>query len=94
MKPGLASTKGKWQVVIKVRPPKAKSHIKEAYYQSCHDLGVESIDLYYLHRIDTKTPTKVTMQAMKELIEKVRSSTLKYQKRQHRWFAAIMLFAR
>jgi len=68
MKPGLASTKGKWQVATKVPPPGAKSHVKEACYQSCRDLGVECIDLYYLHRIDAKIPIEVTMEAMKELI--------------------------
>ena len=68
MKPGLANTKGKWQIATKVPPPGGKAHVKEACYQSCKDLGVECIDLYYLHRIDSKVPIEITMEAMNELI--------------------------
>eukprot|EP00928_Gymnodinium_smaydae_P082741 TRINITY_DN66035_c0_g1_i1.p1 TRINITY_DN66035_c0_g1~~TRINITY_DN66035_c0_g1_i1.p1 ORF type:complete len:380 (-),score=77.37 TRINITY_DN66035_c0_g1_i1:214-1332(-) len=67
MKAGLACTKG-WQVATKVPPPGDKENVKKACYKSCEDLGLECIDLYYLHRVDPKTPIEVTMEAMKELI--------------------------
>lgn len=64
MKPGLAITEGKWQIATKVPPPGGKAHVKEACYQSWRGLGVECIDLYYLHQIDSKIPIEVTMEAM------------------------------
>ncbi|KAI1816027.1 Aldo/keto reductase [Poronia punctata] len=44
------------------------------YCRKCCDdsldrLGVDQIDLYYLHRADPKTPIEKTMGAMKELVE-------------------------
>lgn len=35
--------------------------------KSLERLGVESIDLYYIHRLDEKTPIEKTIQAMVEL---------------------------
>ena len=42
-------------------------YIKEACAKSLKRLGVNSIDLYYCHRVDQKTPIEKTVQAMKEL---------------------------
>lgn len=42
-------------------------YIKEACDRSLKRLGVDSIDLYYCHRIDDKTPVEVTVKAMAEL---------------------------
>ena len=67
MKAGLAACEG-WQVATKVPPPGGKANVKKACYQSCTDMGVACIDLYYLHRIDPKTPIEVSMEAMNELI--------------------------
>jgi aryl-alcohol dehydrogenase-like predicted oxidoreductase len=67
MKAGLAATEG-WQVATKVPPPGDKDTVKNACYQSCIDMGVDCIDLYYLHRIDPKVPIEVSMEAMNELI--------------------------
>jgi aryl-alcohol dehydrogenase-like predicted oxidoreductase len=40
---------------------------KEACAKSLERLGVQSIDLYYCHRLDLKTPIEKTVQAMAEL---------------------------
>ena len=42
-------------------------YVKEACAKSLQRLGVETIDLYYCHRVDRKTPIEKTVQAMKEL---------------------------
>jgi aryl-alcohol dehydrogenase-like predicted oxidoreductase len=39
--------------------------------QSLRRLGVESIDLYYIHRVDGKTPVEETMREMVKLREYV-----------------------
>ncbi|RDW74179.1 aldo-keto reductase yakc [Coleophoma crateriformis] len=41
--------------------------VKEACAASLARLGVECIDLYYQHRVDTNTPIEETVQAMAEL---------------------------
>ena len=43
------------------------AYVKEACAKSLKRLGIESIDLYYCHRVDQKTPIEKTVQAMKEL---------------------------
>ena len=47
---------------------------KPEYVRSCCDaslrrLGVKTIDLYYLHRVDPNTPIEVTVGAMAELVK-------------------------
>jgi aryl-alcohol dehydrogenase-like predicted oxidoreductase len=47
---------------------------KPEYVHSCCEaslrrLGVKSIDLYYLHRVDPNTPIEVTVRAMAELVK-------------------------
>ena len=42
-------------------------YAKEACEKSLKRLGVESIDLYYCHRVDKKTPIEKTVEAMVEL---------------------------
>lgn len=42
-------------------------YAKEACAKSLRRLGVETIDLYYCHRVDGKTPVEKTVQAMAEL---------------------------
>ncbi|HXX72106.1 MAG TPA: aldo/keto reductase [Candidatus Acidoferrales bacterium] len=47
---------------------------KPEYIRSCCEaslrrLGVKTIDLYYLHRVDTNTPIEVTVSAMAELVK-------------------------
>ncbi|KAI0314355.1 NADP-dependent oxidoreductase domain-containing protein [Amylostereum chailletii] len=44
-------------------------YIKAACEQSLKNLGVDSIDLYYLHRADPKTPIELTIGAMAELVK-------------------------
>jgi aryl-alcohol dehydrogenase-like predicted oxidoreductase len=42
-------------------------YVKAACQKSLDRLGVETIDLYYCHRVDGKTPIEKTIQAMVEL---------------------------
>ncbi len=42
-------------------------YVKEACAKSLKRLGVESIDLYYCHRVDGKTPIEKTVEAMAQL---------------------------
>ncbi|KAL6560889.1 IN2-2 protein [Orobanche hederae] len=46
-------------------------YVREACEASLKRLGVDYIDLYYIHRIDTKTPIEITIciGAMKKLVE-------------------------
>ena len=42
-------------------------YVKEACEKSLKRLGVNTIDLYYCHRVDGKTPIEKTVEAMAEL---------------------------
>ncbi|KAK5995398.1 Aldo-keto reductase str7 [Cladobotryum mycophilum] len=42
-------------------------YVKQACEKSLKRLGVDTIDLYYCHRVDDKTPIEKTVQAMAEL---------------------------
>ncbi|THU78477.1 Aldo/keto reductase [Dendrothele bispora CBS 962.96] len=44
-------------------------YVKEACAKSLERLGVDHIDLYYLHRVDPKTPIEKTVGAMAELVK-------------------------
>ncbi|GMH19727.1 hypothetical protein Nepgr_021568 [Nepenthes gracilis] len=44
-------------------------YVRSACLASLNRLGVDSIDLYYAHRIDTKVPIEVTMGELKKLVE-------------------------
>jgi aryl-alcohol dehydrogenase-like predicted oxidoreductase len=44
-------------------------HVHEACEASLRRLGVETIDLYYLHRVDPKTPIEETVGAMAKLVD-------------------------
>jgi aryl-alcohol dehydrogenase-like predicted oxidoreductase len=44
-------------------------YVRSACEASLTRLGVDHIDLYYQHRVDTKTPIEETVGAMKELVE-------------------------
>jgi len=43
-------------------------HVREACEASLRRLGVRTIDLYYLHRVDPRTPIEETVRAMAELV--------------------------
>ncbi|HEX9340799.1 MAG TPA: aldo/keto reductase [Thermoplasmata archaeon] len=45
------------------------AHVREACHASLERLGVDTIDLYYLHRVDPKTPIEETVAAMAELVD-------------------------
>ena len=44
-----------------------KDYVKEACAKSLKRLGFQTIDLYYCHRVDGKTPIEETVQAMADL---------------------------
>jgi aryl-alcohol dehydrogenase-like predicted oxidoreductase len=44
------------------------AHIRAACDASLRRLGVQTIDLYYLHRVDPHTPIEVSVRAMAELV--------------------------
>jgi aryl-alcohol dehydrogenase-like predicted oxidoreductase len=44
-------------------------YVRKACEASLRRLGVETIDLYYLHRVDPGTPIEDTVQAMAELVK-------------------------
>jgi aryl-alcohol dehydrogenase-like predicted oxidoreductase len=43
-------------------------YVRQACEGSLRRLGVETIDLYYLHRVDPDTPIEVTVEAMAKLV--------------------------
>jgi aryl-alcohol dehydrogenase-like predicted oxidoreductase len=43
-------------------------HAREAIEGSLQRLGVDHVDLYYLHRVDPKVPIEQTMQALADLV--------------------------
>jgi aryl-alcohol dehydrogenase-like predicted oxidoreductase len=45
------------------------THVHEACDASLGRLGIETIDLYYLHRVDPKVPIEETVGAMAELVK-------------------------
>lgn len=44
-------------------------HVQEACEASLQRLGIETIDLYYAHRVDPKVPIEETVGAMSKLVE-------------------------
>ncbi|XP_071940833.1 IN2-2 protein-like isoform X2 [Coffea arabica] len=44
-------------------------YVREACESSLKRLGVDYIDLYYVHRIDTRVPIEITIGALKKLVE-------------------------
>lgn len=45
------------------------AYVKEACHASLKRLGVETIDLYYLHRVDPQTPIEDSIGAMADLVK-------------------------
>ncbi|KAK4663807.1 uncharacterized protein QC763_502650 [Podospora pseudopauciseta] len=62
---GRTNEKGEFKFVIDSTPEYARQSIEK----SLKRLGVEYLDLYYIHRTDGKTPIEKTAQALKELKE-------------------------
>ncbi|KZL82175.1 aldo keto reductase [Colletotrichum incanum] len=54
---------GSWDIKVDSSP----EYCREACERSLKRLGVESIDLYYIHRLDEKTPIEKTMGEMVKL---------------------------
>lgn len=46
-----------------------RAHCREAIQRSLRYLGLDHVDLYYLHRKDPATPIEESVRAMKELVE-------------------------
>lgn len=62
---GIQRTEGKYERTINGRP----EYVREACENSLRRLGVDTIDLYYQHRVDSGVPIEETVGAMKELVE-------------------------
>ncbi|KAF7324525.1 Aldo-keto reductase [Mycena kentingensis (nom. inval.)] len=60
------ATKG---AVKGVTPNGSREFVREQVQTSLTRLGVDCIDLYYIHRVDPTTPIEVTIAALKELIQ-------------------------
>lgn len=45
------------------------AYVKKAVDRSLQNLGIDYIDLYYLHRVDPNTPIEETVQAMGDLVK-------------------------
>src|SRR5256885_11659916 len=46
-----------------------RDYIRESCEKSLRRLGIDHIDIYYVHRLDPDTPVEETMLAMAELVE-------------------------
>ena len=68
MKMGLAQHRGNAQVATKVMKSGSKKDVKNMCNRSLKAMGLDCIDLYYVHRVDPNVPIEVTMEAMNELI--------------------------
>jgi aryl-alcohol dehydrogenase-like predicted oxidoreductase len=55
---------GQYRLVRNGRP----EHMRQAVDESLHRLGVDVVDLYYLHRIDPNVPLEETWGALAELV--------------------------
>ncbi|CAH1436463.1 unnamed protein product [Lactuca virosa] len=62
---GIKSLSGDKKMVVSGDPV----YVKEACDANLKQLGIDCIDLYYVHRIDTSIPIEITMGALKELVE-------------------------
>ncbi|KAJ0693999.1 putative perakine reductase [Helianthus annuus] len=62
---GIKSLSGDTQTEVCGDP----AYVKEACNACLKQLGVSCIDLFYVHRIDTKIPIELTVGALKELVE-------------------------
>jgi aryl-alcohol dehydrogenase-like predicted oxidoreductase len=59
-------------------------YVHQACDASLARLGIEHIDLYYQHRVDTDTPIEETVGAMGELVKRARCGTSDSPKRHRR----------
>src|ERR1700733_12084670 len=63
----------KFGIVRDINDPQVRSlsgkpdYVRQACENSLKRLGIDSIDLYYLHRVDPATPVEETVAAMAEL---------------------------
>ncbi len=55
-------------------------YVRSACDASLQRLGIDTIDLYYQHRVDPTIPIEETIGAMAELVSKARFAILVYQK--------------
>ncbi|KAG5020618.1 hypothetical protein JHK87_016473 [Glycine soja] len=60
---GISYPEGKWE--IRGDP----EYVRDACEGSLKRLGIDCIDLYYQHRIDTRVPIEVTIGELKKLVE-------------------------
>ncbi|KAH7338352.1 NADP-dependent oxidoreductase domain-containing protein [Rhizoctonia solani] len=53
-------------------------YAKKCFEDSLQKLGVDTVDLYYVHRIDPNTPIEVTMNFLVELVNAYRAGKIRY----------------
>lgn len=62
---GIVKTENKYDRVISGKP----AYVKKACEDSLRHLKIDTIDLYYQHRVDPSTPIEETVQAMADLVK-------------------------
>jgi len=65
----LATKTGIVREGMKIRPDGRPERIREAIDGSLRRLGTDHVELYYLHRVDSKVPVEESWGAMKEIVE-------------------------
>jgi aryl-alcohol dehydrogenase-like predicted oxidoreductase len=60
---GISFTDGKWEILGD------PAYVRAACEGSLARLGVDCIDLYYQHRMDTNTPVEITVSRQKHDVE-------------------------
>ena len=63
------------------------AYVKQAVEKSLKRLKIDTIDLYYAHRIDPKVPVEDMVGAMADLVKEGKFVTWVYQKHQPNLFA-------
>ncbi|QRV78519.1 aldo/keto reductase family protein [Ceratobasidium sp. AG-Ba] len=53
-------------------------YVKECIDRSLERLGVDVIDLYYVHRVDSNVPIEITMNALADLVRQVHPGKIRY----------------
>jgi aryl-alcohol dehydrogenase-like predicted oxidoreductase len=69
-------------------------YVRSACEASLRRLGVETIDLYYQHRVDPNTPIEETVGAMSRLVEEGKVRHLGLSEARPRQFGALMACTR
>lgn len=69
---GIVKTENKYDRVISGKP----DYVKKACEDSLRHLKIDTIDLYYQHRVDASTPIEETIEAMAKLVKEGKIRTI------------------